>query len=230
MKASSAPPLALAAGIFAVITSSAREWTETLTCTDESLTSTGRNDFFILEPGYQLVLEGKAGGKKTTLTITVLDETKTIGGVETRVVEEREVAADKLIEVSRNYFAVGTKTKNVYYYGEDMDIYKGDKVVHEGMLQEGLGDAKHGIAMPGTIKIGDRYYQERAPKVTMDRAENITTGEAVKTPAGNFEHCAKTRETTPLESGTEFKFYAPGIGPVRDGDLLLLVKHGFAKK
>jgi hypothetical protein len=35
----------------------------------------------------------------------VLDETKTVDGVETRIVEERETVNGKPIEVSRNYFA-----------------------------------------------------------------------------------------------------------------------------
>ena len=51
------------------------------------LSSTGRNRYFVLEPGFQLVLEGKEGGKTTVLTITVLNDTKMVDGVETRVVE-----------------------------------------------------------------------------------------------------------------------------------------------
>ena len=47
------------------------------------LASSGRNPYFILEPGYTLVLEGDGD----QLTITVLDEVKKIGDVETRVVE-----------------------------------------------------------------------------------------------------------------------------------------------
>jgi len=40
------------------------------------------------------------------LTITVLDQTRTIDGVEARVVEERETSGDELREVSRNYLAI----------------------------------------------------------------------------------------------------------------------------
>jgi hypothetical protein len=203
-------------------------WTETLTAPPEKFLSAGHNDYFILEPGYQLVLEGDEDGKKTTLTITVLNEIEKIGDVETRIIEEREVAGGKLAEVSRNYFAVGADSKNIYYFGEDVDIYKGDRVVHEGAWREGRDGAKHGIAMPGTIKIGGRYYQEQAPKVAMDRAENVSTSETVKTAAGTFEHCLKTKETSAVESGTEYKLYAPGVGLVKEGELKL-VKHGFIK-
>jgi hypothetical protein len=205
-----------------------QSWKETLTAPDEPLAASGRNRFFILEPGYQLVFEGKEGGKTVNLTITVLDDTKQVAGVLTRVVEERESADGKPVETSRNYFAIGTRSRNVYYFGEDVDVFKGDKVVHEGAWLAGVNGAKHGILMPGEIKMGARYYQEQAPEVAMDRAENVSTNETAKTPAGSFEHCLKVKETTPLESGTEYKLYAPEVGLVQDGSLRL-VKHGFAK-
>ena len=75
-------------------------WTETLVPAPEPLSPTGRNRYFILEPGYQLVLEGKEQRRPVRLTITVLDEVKTVAGVETRVVEERETADGHLVEVS----------------------------------------------------------------------------------------------------------------------------------
>src|SRR6185295_13698037 len=207
----------------------ATKWTETLTPTDEKCLSIGSNDYFILEPGYQLAFEGKERGRKVELIITVLNETKMVDGVETRVVEERESAGGNLVEVSRNFFAVGEKTRNVYYFGEEVDIYKKGKVVaHEGAWLSGVKGAKYGILVPGQIKVGDRYYSEKAPKVAMDRQENVATDAILETPAGRFAHCFKVKETTPLESGTEYKLYAPGIGLVQDGSLKL-IKHGFVK-
>jgi hypothetical protein len=204
-------------------------WMETLTAPAEKFLTTGRNDYFILEPGYQLHLEGKADGQKASLMITVLAETRRVGGVETRVVEEREVIGGQLAEVSWNFLAIGADSKNVYYFGEEVDDYKDGKLVsHGGTWEAGRDGAKHGILMPGRITIGDRYYQEQAPKVAMDRAENVSTNARVRTPAGTFKHCLKTRESSPLESGTEYKHYAPGVGLIQDGNLKL-VKHGFLK-
>jgi hypothetical protein len=164
------------------------------------------------------------------LTITVLDEKKQVAGVQTRVVEERETAEGKLLEVSRNYFAIGVLSQHIYYFGEDVDVYKSDKIVHEGAWLAGVNGAAQGIAMPGDVKVGARYYQEKAPQVAMDRAENVSTGETVNTPAGKFENCLKVKETTPLEPGNvEYKLYAPGVGLIQDGPLKL-VRHGFVKK
>jgi hypothetical protein len=223
--------LSLAAGLCgATVSFAADSWIETLTGPDEAFTNVGRNAYFILEPGYQLVFAGREDGKQMDLIITVLDETLDLGGVSTRIVEERESADGKLVEVSRNYFAVGVTTKHVYYFGEDVDMFKaGGRVTHEGSWREGRDGARHGIMLPGAVKVGDRYYQERAPKIAMDRAENVSTGETVKTPAGVFKNCLKTRETSAVEPGTESKLYAPDIGLVQEGKLKL-VKHGFVKK
>src|SRR5213593_1962477 len=62
------------------------DWQEEFGISSCNLATTSRNPYLVLEPGFQLVLEG--GG--TRLQITVLDETKPIDGVLTRVVEEKE--------------------------------------------------------------------------------------------------------------------------------------------
>ena len=184
------------------------------------LISIGRNPYFILEPGYQLVLEGG----QERLTITVLDETKTIDGVETRVVEERETKDGKLTEVSRNYIAISKRTNCVYCFGEDVDEYKDGQVTgHGGSWMAGVNNARFGLLIPGLPLLGARYFQEIAPGKAMDRAEIVELGAVMMTPAGEFKNCLKIEETSPLEPGSkEFKHYAPGIGLVQDGPLKLV--------
>jgi len=191
--------------------------------------STGRNTYFILEPGYFQILEGKEGGKDVRITITVLSETRKIDGVETRVVEEKFFENGQIEEVARDYFAFSKKTSSVYYFGEDVDNYKDGKVDnHSGSWISGEKGAKYGLLMPGIYLIGARYHQEVAPGVGMDRAEILAVDETVETPAGKFEHCLKTEETSPLEPLVkEHKFYAPGVGILQDG-AAKLVKYGMA--
>jgi hypothetical protein len=162
---------------------------------------------------------------------TVLDETKMVDGVETRVLEERETKDGKLVEVSRNFYAISKKTSTVYYFGEEVDIYKDDKIVsHEGAWLSGVKGAKFGVMMPGLQLLRGRYHQEIAPGAAMDRAEIVSLSETVKTPAGEFKNCLKVEETTPLEpANIGYKYYAPGIGIVQDGKLKL-VKYGKAEK
>jgi hypothetical protein len=200
-------------------------WTTEFLVEKGELTHTGRNPWFILEPGYVLVLE--AG--KEQLTITVLDETKKVDGVETRVVEERETKDGKPVEISRNFYAISRRTNTVFYFGEEVDIYKDGKVVdHEGAWLSGEKGARFGAMMPGLPLLKARYYQEIAPGAAMDRAEITSMSATLKTPAGEYKNCLKTEETTPLEPGTrEHKHYAAGIGLIQDGSLKL-VKHGKA--
>jgi hypothetical protein len=210
--------------LFTAVNCPAEEtWTEDFRIATCTFSSVGRNEYFILEPGYQLTLQGVEDEETTVLIITVLNETKLVGSVETRIVEERESVNGKLIEVSRNYFAFCTQTNTAFYFGEDVDMYKDGKITgHEGAWQADSAGASAGVMMPGLALLGARYYQEMAPGIAMDRAEIVTTTETVKTPAGAFQNCLKTKETTPLEpKAIEYKFYAPGIGLIRDDDLLL---------
>ena len=193
----------------------------------DNFVSTGRNTYFILEPGYQMTFEGKDGGKPAGLVITVLDDTKTVDGVETRVVEERETKDGKVVEVSRNYFAIDKTTGDAYYFGEEVDNYKDGKLVnHSGAWEAGKNGARYGLFMPAAPKVGQKFYQEIAPRVAMDRAQVVSVDEAVKVPAGSFKNCLKVEETTPLEpDAKEHKLYAPDVGLLSDGEMKL-VKYG----
>ena len=197
-----------------------RKFADTFAVEKSDFASAGRNRYFILEPGYYLTLESK--DKSTVLTITVLKETRTVDGVETRVVEEKETVNGKPEEISRNYFAISKKTGDVFYFGEDVDEYKNGQVsAHSGSWLSGVNGARFGLMMPAHPVPGMRYQQEIAPKVAMDRAEIVSVSETFETPAGKFENCLKTKESSGLESGSENKCYAPDVGLLQDGALKL---------
>src|SRR5262245_1583387 len=199
-------------------------WMQSFPVDVNELTTEGENLYFSLIPGSQLTLEGKEGSTPVRLVVSVLPDTAVIGGVSTRVVEERETRNDRVVEVSRNFMAFHPRTKDIYYFGEDVDTYKRGTITgHEGAWRHGTKNAHFGLMMPGAPAVGLRYYQELAPRVAMDRAEIVSLSERVTTPAGTFERCLKVRETTPLEmlSG-EYKMYAPGVGLVQDGSLKLV--------
>lgn len=209
--------------------SKAKEFTTSLMQDSCTFTTTGRNTYFILEPGYQLALEGIERNDTTHLVITVLNETKKIGGVETRIVEENESVNGNTVEISRNFFAFCKQTSSIYYFGEEVDIYKNGKVVSHDGAWTAEGNNKAGIALPGLILLGSRYYQEIAPGIAMDRAEIISINEIMESPAGKFSNVLRTEETTLLEpKDISYKLYAPGIGLIQD-DKLVLKKYGFVK-
>ncbi len=201
------------------------EFTDEFFIEDCTFATTGRNPFWIpLVVGYELEFEGEEDGEQIVLTVSVLDETQVVNGVETRVVQEYETVDGEVIEISRNYFAICTETKSIFYFGEDVDIYEDGAIVsHDGAWKAGENGATAGIIMPGTVVIGSRYFQEVAPGVAMDRAEHVAMGVTVVTEAGTFEDCLRVDETTPLEPGqVSPKTYAPGVGLVVDNILELI--------
>jgi hypothetical protein len=195
-----------------------KKWTESFGQENCTFSSVGRNRFFSLEPGYQLVLESSS----EKVVITVLEQTKKIGNVKTRVIEEREEKNGKLAEVSRNFFAICKEHGDVFYFGEEVDDYKDGKIVaHSGAWRADEANSKAGIIMPGTILLGARHYQEIAPNA-MDRAEIIRDDVTMKTPAGTFRNCIRVEETSGLDPDEKcYKTYAPGVGLIQDEDLLL---------
>ncbi len=194
------------------------KWTEEFHIAQRTFSPTGRNRFFILEPGHTFVIASKSD----KVIITVLDQTKKVGKVVTRVVEEREFEDGELVEVSRNFFAICTATSDVFYFGEEVNDYEDGKITgHGGAWRADEKGCKAGIIMPGTALLGARHYQEIAPNA-MDRAEIIADSVTMTTPAGTFENCIRVKETSPLEPGSIcYKTYAPGIGMIQDEDLLL---------
>ena len=212
------------------------EFTDEFPVEECSFSPFGGNPFFSLQPGRRTYFNNAAcigAGEcedHVDLVITVTPELKKVWidndrkrrAVWTRVVVEHEQENNELKEISRNYFAMCVQSRDVYYFGEDVDIYEGGRVVsHEGAWLAGRNGAEPGIIMPDSAFIlGQRYYQEVAPGVALDRVEHVAADLELDLQAGNFDDCVEVTETTPLAPGSEStKFYCPGVGLVIDGDL-----------
>ena len=209
-----------AAVVAAVLVSSQAKpaWRDRFDVGKADLAPTGANVYLTMQPGRVLRLKSGAD----TLTVTVLPDTQEVDGVTTGILEERETRNGTLVEVSRNFFATDRKTGDVYYFGEDVDNYKNGKIVgHDSAWRAGVGGARFGLMMPAVPTVGQAFYQEIAPRVAMDRVEVVSTSATVRTPAGTFERCVHLRETTPLERGVSHKYYAPGIGVIKDDEFEL---------
>ena len=201
--------------------------------------SIGSNPYFPLQPGTQVYLNNDSCLAEDEceefeeVLITVLNEKRDImlelDGemrlIKTRVIEEREMVDGEIEEVSRNFFAECKEGGDVYYFGEDVDIYEdGEIVSHDGAWVAGENGAMPGIIMPGgAFLVGARYYQEVAPGIALDRAEHIANGLEIEVPGGEFEHCVEVEDTNELApDGADAKIYCPGAGLVVDEDLELV--------
>ena len=168
----------------------------------------------------QDILEGTEAGAKVRVERTLLPEqhkTFTISGqtVESLVMEDREFKNGALEEVTLDYFAQDDEG-NVYYLGEDVDEYANGKVTgHEGAWLLGKDTQNPGVIIPAHPKVGDQFKSEDVNKEITENDEVVSVSETVSVPAGTFENCVKVKEKL-ADGTTEFKFYASGIGVVRE--------------
>jgi len=123
----------------------------------------------------------QAGPWQDRLTITILSDTRTVDGVTTGVLEEREERDGQLIEVSRNFFATDRNTGDVYYFGEDVDNYKDGKIInHDSAWLAGEKGACFGLMMPGKPKVGRQILPGDRARVALDRVEIVSIDATVK--------------------------------------------------
>jgi hypothetical protein len=143
-------------------------------------------------------------GEAEIITIEVLDERRTVMGVETIVVHDMvRTVSGELIEDTYDWFAQDDRG-NVWYFGEDTTAYADGVESHAGAWEAGVGGAVPGIVMPADPDpSAPGYRQEYLAGEAEDMAQVITraTGSVV------------TRDWTPLEPGViEEKAYAEGVG------------------
>jgi hypothetical protein len=154
------------------------EFTDDFPVEECTFTPFGGNELFSLMPGRRTYFDNSscvATGEceeREDLVITVTPELKKIWiddddgerrPVWTRVVIEHEREDGEIKEISRNYFAMCASSRDVYYFGEDVDIYAGGKVVsHAGAWLAGRHRAQPGIIMPDSAFILGQRLLPRA--------------------------------------------------------------------
>jgi len=182
------------------------------------------NPFFPLSPGWQTVLESE----EEKAVITVLNDTRMVDGVNTRVVEELafEKDGEDLIPIERslNFYTICEQTGSAFYWGEDsMELDEnGNVIATTGSWLAGTNGARPGIIMPGTLLVGGGYYEEIAPSDSaLDKAHIVKITDECEAGEFNFDNqCVETGNTSDCEKkAAEEKAYVSGIGNVKDEDL-----------
>ena len=186
------------------------------------------NPFYPLVPGTVLKYSEKSAGEMCENIITVTHNTKEIMGVKCTVVHDVVMKKGRVAEDTLDWLAQD-KDGNVWYFGEaTKEISPGGQVSTQGSWEAGVKDGQPGILMPGNPKPGGApYRQEYGPGAAEDMGQIVAVGETVTVPAGTYTDCVKTKEWSLLESGNEHKWYAKGIGCVKEkstaGDLVELL-------
>ena len=188
------------------------------------------NPYYPLLPGTIMIFTEKDGDETRKRTVTATHDTKNVMGVKCLVVHE-VVAADGKVEEDTYDWVAQDKQGTVWYFGEaTREFMGGGRVSTEGSWEAGV-NGQPGIIMPAHPVPGPPYRLDYSPNIAEDMGQVIALNESVTVPAGSFKECVRTKEWSLLESGSDKKWYAKGVGLVRiestGGEVmtLLTIKH-----
>lgn len=169
--------------------------------------------YFPLTPGSRFVFEG--GSER--IIVTVLSETRQIGGITATVVHDQAYVDGELAEDTIDWYAQD-RDGNVWYLGEATQELEGGTVTSTaGSWEAGVDGALPGIVMPAQPLVDDIYRQEFLAGEAEDVARVIETGGSVSVRAGAYSGTVVTEDWSLLEPDTaEHKTYAPGIGVIKE--------------
>ena len=172
------------------------------------------NAFFPLVPGTVFTFIEKSKGETSENIVEVTKETKMIMGVKCVVVHDVVKENGRVTEDTYDWFAQD-KQGAVWYFGEDTKEFSSrGKINTAGSWVAGI-NGHPGIIMPAHPTPGEPYRQEYSPNNAEDMGQVVAVDEIVTVPYGTFTGCVKTREWSPLEGGSENKWYARDIGCIR---------------
>jgi hypothetical protein len=181
------------------------------------------NAWHPLVPGTQLVYEGKVNDGKERLShrvvFTVTDLTKTIEGVQTAVIWDRDFTGGELVEAEIAFFGQDD-VGNIWLFGEYPEEYEEGKLVDAPTWIHGLAGAQAGVFMRADPQTETSDYAHGVSDEVgfTDRATVHSTGVENCVPYQCFEDVLVIDEYNPDEPGKhQLKYYAQGIGNIRVG-------------
>ncbi len=185
------------------------------------------NPYWPLVPGRTYIYEGTIVDSETdeteseTIIIDILHATRTVMGIETRVVHDRVFLEGLLIEDTFDWYAQDNDG-NVWYMGEDVTDFEYDDegnligTSHPGQWEAGVDGALPGQIMKANPQVDDHYYQEFYSGIAEDEGKVLALNETITIAAGTFENTIRTRDSSALDDAFAHKSYAPGVGTVRE--------------
>ena len=175
------------------------------------------NPYWPMKPGMRWIYRNvETGSEPQDIVIVVTTATKKLAnGVTARVVRDTASSKGEIIEDTLDWYAQDS-AGNVWYMGEDTaEFEKGKIVSREGSWEAGVGGALPGIIVPAQPQVGQTYRQEYKKGEAEDNGEVLATTHRVEVKGGSFEDALVTMDTSTIEPDVvEYKFYAPGIGPL----------------
>jgi hypothetical protein len=177
------------------------------------------NPYFPLPMGTTLRYRGSDEGKRTSETLAITHQVKTILGAPCVVLRDKVFVNGRLEEDTTDWYSQADDG-TVWYFGEATRTLdsKGRTVSREGSWQAGVNGAKQGIFMPARPRVGATFRQEFYKGHAEDHFRIVTLHGSTSTPYRKFRGNAMvTEEWTPLEPDVrDRKYYGRGLGTVRE--------------
>jgi len=174
------------------------------------------NPYWPMAPGDRLIYrETGDEGVERRVVVTVTPDTKTIMGIDARVVHDVVSENGSVVEDTFDWYAQDADG-NLWYLGEDTKEYEnGELKTTEGSWEAGVDGAEPGIILPADPEPGLSYREEYYKGHAEDGASVLTLDAHAKVPYGTYDNLLQTRNYSGIEPDVvEEKFYAQGIGPV----------------
>jgi hypothetical protein len=170
------------------------------------------NPFWPMAPDSRWVYrDTDADGQERRVEVTVLRQTKTVLGIQARVVREVVTEGGQVRETTDDWFAQDAEG-NIWHLGETGREHRhGPATTTPESWQAGVGGAQPAIVVPAHPDPGTVYRPQRAAATQV-----LSAGTRANVPYGSFDHLVITKESsTPQEPRqVEHEFYAWGVGPV----------------
>lgn len=177
------------------------------------------NQWFPLTPGTQIITQGTTliGNRKVPYQVikTVTDVVRVIDGVKTLLVYDFEMGTGQVTQRSLDYVAQD-KSGNLWIMGGATESWEAGRFVEVSEVwMSGVDGAKAGILMPADPTASSPAWVISQQPGEKSVARFVTT-EKVCVPFGCFANVLVTREGTITGPNNEIKYYAFGLGQIRN--------------
>ncbi len=166
------------------------------------------------------VFEGHEDDKRIRAVRTLLARTEPFafggGTVAAVVIEDRELEDGELVSRELGYFAQADD-RTVYHFGTEVEDYEDGRVVQDpDSWRYGRETMQLGTVMPGRPRVGSSWRFEDIPRRPIEQRRIEGRLERARIGGRLYRDVLRVREQSRGETDVEHKYYARGIGLVRE--------------
>ena len=166
------------------------------------------------------VMRGRSEGERERVVRRLLDRTEpfTVDGetVEVAVIKDRAFVDGELVERTLDYFGQADDG-TVHYFGEHVNNYEnGGLKDHSGSFRYGEDTRTLGVLMPADPQVGDWWYFEKVPGITVERDKVVDRLGDVRIDGRTYHDVIRVRESIQPEEEIEYKLYGRGVGVISE--------------